>query len=85
MSNIIYLYNSVSRFLDYIKISKTTTFKSPFKPVLQILFLLFNAWVLVFTLIDRPKESLIGLAVLGVGGIIYYFDRPAISNDEARI
>lgn len=65
--------------------SKTTTFKSPFKPALQILFLLFNTWVLVFTLIDRPKESLIGLAVLGVGGIIYYFDRPAISNDEGTI
>ena len=58
------------------------TFKSPFKPVLQILFLLFNAWVLVFTLIDRPAESLIGLAVLGLGGIIYYFDKPSISVDE---
>ena len=56
--------------------NNTTTFKSPFKPVLQIVFLLFNAWVLVFTLIDRPMESLIGLAVLGLGGVIYYFDQP---------
>jgi APA family basic amino acid/polyamine antiporter len=62
--------------------NNTPTFKSPFKPVLQILFLLFNAWVLVFTLIDRPAESLIGLAVLGLGGIIYYFDKPSISVDE---
>ena len=52
------------------------TFKSPFKPVLQIIFLLFNAWVLVFTLVDRPLESLIGLGVLLVGGIVYYFDQP---------
>ena len=62
--------------------NNSATFKSPFKPVLQILFLLFNAWVLTFTLIDRPTESLIGLAVLGLGGIIYYFDKPSISVDE---
>lgn len=52
------------------------TFKSPFKPVLQIIFLIFNGWVLIFTLVDRPFESLIGLGVLLAGAIIYYFDKP---------
>jgi APA family basic amino acid/polyamine antiporter len=55
---------------------KTAGFKSPFKPVLQIIFLLFNAWVLVFTLIDRPVESFIGLGILLVGLVIYMFDKP---------
>lgn len=51
-------------------------FKSPLKPVLQISFLSFNAWVLVFTLIDKPVESLIGVGILLVGLLIYLFDKP---------
>ena len=54
-------------------------FKSPFKPVLQIVFLLFNAGVLIFTLIDRPVESLIGIGILSVGGLIYLFDKPSVN------
>lgn len=60
----------------FIKDKKPGSFKSPLKPLLQIIFLLFNAWVLVFTLADRPKESLIGIGILAVGAIIYYFDKP---------
>lgn len=60
----------------FLKNKKPGTFISPFKPVLQIIFLIFNGWVLIFTLIDRPVESLIGLAVLLSGGVIYYFDKP---------
>jgi basic amino acid/polyamine antiporter, APA family len=53
------------------------SFTSPCKPVLQIIFLLFNGWVLLFTLIDKPSESLIGIGILLVGVIIYLFDKPA--------
>lgn len=60
----------------FLKSKDASTFRSPFKPLLQIIFLIFNGWVLVFTLIDRPIESLIGLSVLLAGGIIYYFDKP---------
>jgi basic amino acid/polyamine antiporter, APA family len=60
----------------FLKNKKGETFKSPFKPVLQIIFLLFNGWVLIFTLIDRPVESFIGLGVLFAGGVFYYFDKP---------
>ncbi|MBC7887540.1 MAG: amino acid permease [Ferruginibacter sp.] len=59
----------------FLKTKKTGTFTSPFKPVLQIIFLIFSGWVLVFTLADRPLESLIGLGVLLAGGVIYYFDK----------
>ena len=55
-------------------------FKSPLKPVLQIIFLLFNAWVLVFTLIDKPVESLIGIGILVVGLIVYLFDKPVVNE-----
>ena len=67
----------------FLKSKNSTTFKSPFKPLLQIIFLIFNGWVLVFTLIDRPLDSFIGLGVLLIGGIIYYFDKP-ISVPELK-
>lgn len=53
-------------------------FTSPFKPLLQIIFLLFNAGVLIFTLVDRPVESLIGIGILAIGGVIYLFDKSTI-------
>lgn len=52
------------------------TFKSPLKPFLQIIFLLFNVWVLVFTLIDKPIESLMGIGILLIGMVLYAFDKP---------
>ncbi|MES1219321.1 MAG: amino acid permease [Bacteroidota bacterium] len=64
----------------FIKDKKPGEFKSPFKPVLQIIFLVFNTGVLVFTLIDRPVESLIGIGILGIGAVIYLFDKPSHQN-----
>ncbi|WP_253810171.1 APC family permease [Hydrotalea flava] len=52
------------------------TFKSPLKPLLQIIFLLFNVWVLVFTLMDKPVESTIGVGILLAGLVLYFFDSP---------
>jgi APA family basic amino acid/polyamine antiporter len=65
----------------FIKNKKTDSFTSPFKPALQIIFLIFNGWVLVFTMVDRPVESLIGLSVLLAGAVIYYFDKPIPINE----
>jgi len=58
----------------------TNVFVSPFKPVLQIIFLLFNTGVLIFTMRDRPVESFIGIGILLVGIVIYQFDKPSIDN-----
>jgi APA family basic amino acid/polyamine antiporter len=59
------------------------SFKSPLKPLLQIIFLLFSAGVLIFTFIERPAESLVGMGVLGVGAFIYLFDRPLLHEKAA--
>ena len=67
----------------FIKGPKKDTFKSPFKPVLQVIFLLFNTWVLVFTLVDRPVESLIGIGILLTGAVIYFFDKPVPAQQFA--
>jgi len=60
----------------FIRDKKPGSFTSPFKPLLQIIFLLFNTWVLIFTMADRPVESLIGIGILLAGGLIFYFDKP---------
>ncbi|MFT3681580.1 MAG: amino acid permease [Ferruginibacter sp.] len=55
-------------------------FKSPLRPILQVIFLLFNLWVLVFTFIGRPLESIIGMGILLLGLVIYLFDKPVEKN-----
>jgi APA family basic amino acid/polyamine antiporter len=60
----------------FIKSKDPAMFRSPFKPLLQIIFLAFNLWILIFTLIDRPLESLVGLGILAIGALIYVFDKP---------
>ena len=56
------------------------TFRSPFKPLLQVIFLVFNSWVLIYTYISRPRESLIGIGILLAGMVIYYFDKPVANQ-----
>lgn len=51
------------------------SFQSPFKPWLQIVYLLFSSWVLVYMVIDRPLESLSGLGIIIIGTIVFWFDR----------
>lgn len=49
------------------------TYHSPGRPWLQVIYILFSFWVLGFMLMDKPYESLIGLAFVVVGGITYFF------------
>ncbi|MEO6732067.1 MAG: amino acid permease [Ferruginibacter sp.] len=66
----------------FLKNKITSTFKSPFKPVLQIIFLIFNAWVLIFMLVDKPVESLVGLGILLAGAALFFFDKPVLLPDK---
>ncbi len=68
-----------------IRKQKPGAFISPFKPILQVLFLIFNLWVLVFTLIDQPVASLKGLGILGVGLLIYFFDKIKEPVEESEV
>ncbi|MDB4293690.1 amino acid permease [Maribacter sp.] len=47
-------------------------YKSPLKPLLQIIFVLFSLWILGYMLVDRPRESGIGLLFV-LAGILTYF------------
>jgi APA family basic amino acid/polyamine antiporter len=46
-------------------------FRSPLRPWLQWAYIVFSLFVLGFILTDRPRESLIGLAVVLIGGATY--------------
>jgi len=48
------------------------SYRSPFKPFLQIAFVLFSLWILGYMLFERPRESMIGLLFV-VTGVVTYF------------
>ena len=58
-----------------LKIKKQEGFKTPFKPVLQIIYLLFSLALMGYLLVDRPVESLAGFGILAIGWGIYAFDK----------
>ena len=53
----------------------TLQFKTPFYPIPQLIFLLLSAWILIYLLYHQPIQSLLGLLNIGVGIIIYKFDK----------
>ena len=48
-------------------------FKSPLKPFLQIVFVVFSIWILGYMLMEKPKESAIGLLFVLTGVVTYFF------------
>ena len=54
---------------------KEGTFHSPFRPWIQIIYIIFSIWVLGFMLMEQPTESLIGLGIVAIG-VVTYFIRP---------
>ena len=58
-----------------LKITKEQGFRTPYKPVLQVIYLIFSTAVMGYLIYDRPLESLAGLGILLLGGIMYAFDK----------
>jgi basic amino acid/polyamine antiporter, APA family len=56
-------------------LKKVEGFRSPLKPWLQIIYIIFSIWIMVFMLLDRPTESLFGLGIILVGFIVFLFDK----------
>ncbi len=61
----------------FIRNSGAHTFKAPLKPYFQLIFLVFNAWSLIFTYVEKPVESSIGVGILLTGWVVYLFDKPS--------
>lgn len=58
-----------------LKLKTTTGFKSPGKPFIQLIYILLSFSIMSYVLWDRPKESLVGIGIMGLGLIIYLFDK----------
>ena len=50
-------------------------FRAPLRPLLPIIYTIFSIWILGYTLYERPIESLIGLALMSAGAILYLIDK----------
>lgn len=57
------------------KDQESSGFKAPFYPLLPVAFILFSIWVLIYLLIDKPVESIIGLIILSVGVLTYFINK----------
>lgn len=58
-----------------LKIKKQEGFKTPFKPLPQLIYLGFSIALMGYLLVDRPKESLAGIGILLLGWAVYAFDK----------
>jgi APA family basic amino acid/polyamine antiporter len=52
-----------------------TSYRSPLYPYAQYIFIAFSGWILTYTLYDQPFESLIGLGIIAVGLVTYFFNK----------
>jgi APA family basic amino acid/polyamine antiporter len=50
-----------------------TAYKSPWYPFFQIIFVLLTLWMIIFTLYDKPWESLAGMINLLIGIATFYW------------
>jgi basic amino acid/polyamine antiporter, APA family len=63
----------VLRFRNKGKLDGYKTFGYPVTP---IIFLALSAWMLFFTMKEHPKESLLGLATILAGSVVYFIKKP---------
>ncbi|WBV51044.1 APC family permease [Chryseobacterium gambrini] len=59
----------------FIKKEDRKIFKSNLFYVFPTVFLLFSIYILYFTFIHNPKESIIGLGIVAVGIVLYLIDK----------
>ncbi|WP_374363052.1 APC family permease, partial [Cloacibacterium sp.] len=59
----------------FLKKSDRRLFKSNWFYLFPAVFVLFSFYILYFTFISNPKESLVGLAIVLIGIILYLFDK----------
>lgn len=61
-----------------LRLKSRSGFKSPFRPYLQYIYIIFSLWVMVFMVYDRPKESIFGMGIIFVGYVLFLLDRKTL-------
>lgn len=71
---ILQLMSTVTVFSS-LKIKQELGFKTPLKPLLQLIYIIFSLALMVYLLRDRPLESLAGIGILVLGLGVYALDK----------
>lgn len=58
-----------------LKIKDQKGFKSPLKPWIQVIYIVFSTGVMAYLFWDRPWESVAGLGIVALGLLIFLFDK----------
>ena len=67
----------------FIKASELKIIKSKLFYLLPTIFLAFSLYICYFVLMDKTKESLFGLGIIGVGLILYRLDKRIDTNKKS--
>lgn len=62
----------------FIKKKDRVLFKGNIFLLMPGIFLLFSFYILYFTFVNHPRESIIGLGIIGAGMTLYFFDKKRI-------
>lgn len=62
----------------FIKKKDRVLFKGNFFLLMPGIFLLFSFYILYFTFVNHPRESIIGLGIIGAGMTLYFFDKKRV-------
>lgn len=66
----------------FLKKEQRKIFKSNLFYIFPTVFLLFSIYILYFTFIHNPKESMIGLGIIAVGIVLYVIDKKVLPKQE---
>ncbi|UEQ74920.1 APC family permease [Chryseobacterium arthrosphaerae] len=66
----------------FLKKEDRRIFRSNAFYIFPTVFLLFSGYILYFTLIHNPRESVIGLGIVAVGIVLYLIDRRYVKKAE---
>ncbi|PQL91853.1 APC family permease [Apibacter sp. wkB309] len=62
----------------FIKKKDRVLFKGNIFLLMPGIFLLFSFYILYFTFVNHPRESIIGLGIIGAGMTLYFFDKKKV-------
>ncbi len=68
----------------FLKKSDRKLFKSNWFHIFPTVFMLFSLYILYFTLVNSPYESLVGFAIVLVGFFLYYIDKKTMQYTDMQ-
>jgi APA family basic amino acid/polyamine antiporter len=69
--------------LRYRKIGEESRYRTFGYPLTPLIYLSITLWTLVYILVNRPMEGLVGLGLLAAGTCVYFISRRASVAPEA--